>query len=99
MLPSTLYPEKMRTIKEARRLIKRDPLSAEARVLSALVTALEGESTFSIKDLYILDEKHFNMALEILSDWRLDRFYLGKAKIFDVALQALEIQAEEAKKS
>ncbi len=89
----------MRTIKEARRLIERDPLSGEARVLSALVTALESESPFSVKDLYTLDEKHFNMALEILSDWRLDRFYLGKAKIFDVALQALEIQGKATKKS
>lgn len=89
----------MRTIKEARRLIERDPLSAEAYVLSALVTALESESPFSIKDLYTLDEKHFEMALEILSDWRLDRFYLGKTKIFDVALQAQEIQAEAAKQS
>lgn len=89
----------MRTIKEARRLIERDPLSAEARVLAALVTALESESSFSVKDLYTLDEKHFEMALEILSDWRLDRFYLGKAKIFDVALQAQKIQAEAVKKS
>lgn len=88
----------MRTIKEARRLIERDPLSLESHVLSALVTALESESSFSIKDLYTLDEKHFNIALEILSDWRLDRFYLGKAKIFDVALQAREIQTEAAKK-
>ena len=89
----------MRTIKEARRLIERDPLSAEAHVLSALVTALESESLFSVKDLYALDEKHFNMALEILSDWRLDRFYLGKAKIFDVALQAREIQTKARKKA
>lgn len=89
----------MRTIKQARRLIESDPLSTEAHVLSALVTALEGEGPFSVKDLYTLDEKHFNMALEILSDWRLDRFYLGKAKIFDVALQALEMQSKTTKKS
>jgi hypothetical protein len=83
----------MRTIKEARRLIERDPLSPEAKVLSALVTALESDSPFSVKDLYTLEERHFEMALNILSDWRLDRYYMGKAKIFDVALQALDIQA------
>ena len=84
----------MRTIKEARLLIQGDPLSQEARVLADLVTALESENAFSIKDLYTLDEKHFEMALEILSDWRLDRFYMGKAKIFDVALQAKAIQGK-----
>lgn len=89
----------MRTIKQARRLIENDPLSTEARVLSALVTALESENHFSVKDLYSLDEKHFEIALEILSDWRLDRFYLGKTKIFDVALQAREIQTKASKKS
>lgn len=84
----------MRTIKQARRLIERDPLSNEARVLAALVTALESDSSFSVKELYTLDERHFEMALQILNDWRLDRYYLGKAKIFDVALQAREYQAK-----
>lgn len=84
----------MRTIKQARRLIERDPLSNEARVLAALVTALESDSSFSVKELYTLDEKHFDMAVQILNDWRLDRYYLGKAKIFDVALQAQEYQAK-----
>lgn len=88
----------MRTIKQARRLIERDPLGPEAQVLSALVTALESDSPFSVKTLYSLDEKHFDMALSILSDWRLDRYYLGKAKIFDVALQARDIQAAQPPK-
>lgn len=84
----------MRTIKQARRLIERDPLSNEARVLSALVTALESDNPFTVKELYTLDEKHFEMALQILNDWRIDRFYLGKAKIFEVALQAQALQAQ-----
>jgi hypothetical protein len=87
----------MRTIKQARLLIEKDPLSPEARVLSALVTALESESPFSIKELYTLDEEHFAMAMEILSDWRLDRYYFGKARIFDIALQAQDIQAKATK--
>jgi hypothetical protein len=83
----------MRTFKKIRRLIESDPLSEEARVLAALVTALEGDTAFSVKDLYSLDEKHFDMAIQLLSDWRLDRYYLGKAKVFDMALQAKEVQA------
>mgnify|MGYP000555975075 CR=1 FL=1 len=84
----------MRTIKKIRRLIEQEPLSAEARVLVALVTALESERPFSIKDLYTLNEEHFEMALQMLSEWRLDQYYFGKARIFDIALQAQQIQAQ-----
>jgi len=88
----------MRTIKKIRRLIEQNPLSAEVKVLSALVTALESESPFAVKDLYTLDAEHFDMALQMLSEWRLDQYYFGKARIFDIALQAQDIQAQAAKK-
>lgn len=94
---SLLRKTNMRTIKQARRLIEKDPLAADAVVLSALVTSLESDSPFALKDLYTLDEKHFEMALRIMSDWRLDRYYLGKAKIFDIALQAQSLQKEADK--
>ena len=87
----------MRTFKKIRRLIEADPFTQEARVLAALVTSLEGDTSFSVKDLYSLDEKHFDMAIELLSDWRLDRYYLGKAKVFDVALHAQDVQAAKQK--
>jgi len=87
----------MRAFKKIRRLIETDPLSPEARVLAALVTALESDSAFAVKDLYTLDEKHFDMAIELLTDWRLDRYYLGKAKVFDMALQAQDVQAAQPK--
>jgi len=83
----------MRTFKKVRRLIENDPLSPQARVLATLVTALESDVTFAVKDLYTLDEKHFDLAIDLLSDWRLDRYYLGKAKVFDVALQAQAVQS------
>ena len=84
----------MRTLKNIRRLIEREPLSPEAKVLAALVTALESENNFSVKDLYTLDEVHFDLALQLLSDWRLDRYYTGKAKVFDLAWQAQDLQAQ-----
>lgn len=84
----------MRTIKKIRRLIEQEPLSSEARVLAALVTALESENSFTVKDLYTLNNNHFEMALQMLSEWRLDRYYFGKARVFDVALQAQELQAK-----
>jgi hypothetical protein len=29
--------------------------------------------------------------MDILQEWRLDRYYMGKAKTFDVAMQALQL--------
>jgi hypothetical protein len=37
--------------------------------------------------------------MDILQEWRLDRYYMGKAKTFDVAMQALEMNKPQAKKS
>lgn len=47
----------LRAFRKIRRLIETDPLSKEAHVLAALVTALERGSAFAVKDLYTFDEK------------------------------------------
>jgi hypothetical protein len=77
----------MRAIKEARKYIERKPDDARAKTLSRLVLALESEVDFPIADLYKLDLARFKLALEILDEWRLDRHYASKAKLFDVSLQ------------
>lgn len=76
----------MRAIKEARKYIERKPDDAHAKTLSRLVLALESEADFPIGDLYQLDLPRFKLALEILDEWRLDRHYASKAKLFDVSL-------------
>ncbi|WP_293750701.1 hypothetical protein [Limnohabitans sp. Rim8] len=44
---------------------------------------------FPLHELYKLNASDFQLAMEILQEWRLDRYYLGKSKTFDVTLQAL----------
>jgi len=44
-----------------------------------------------VKDLYLLDSPDFQLAMDILQEWRLDRYYMGKAKTFDMAQQALSL--------
>jgi hypothetical protein len=82
---------RMRAIKEARKLIEREPQTVAAQTLSRLVLALENQSPFSIAELYSLNFEHFNLALEILKDWRIDRYYASKVKLFDVSTQAAEL--------
>lgn len=77
----------MRAIKEARKFIERNPTDSSAKTLSRLVLALESEGIFPIEDIYHLDLDRFNLALEILREWRLDRYFAGKAKLFDTATQ------------
>ena len=77
----------MRAIKEARKYIERKPDDESAKTLSRLVLALESEIDFPITDLYKLDMARFKLALDILDEWRLDRHYASKARLFDVSMQ------------
>ena len=56
-----------------------------------LILSLESDIEFSVKDLYSLDTAEFELAIEVLKDWRIDRFYIGKAKAFDMATHAQTI--------
>jgi hypothetical protein len=81
----------MRAIKKARRLIEKNPQSPFAQTLSKLILSLESEVQFSLKDIYSLSPDDFELVMDILKDWRLDRYYIGKAKVFDLAGQAIDI--------
>ena len=81
----------MNAIKSARRLITQDPTTPTAKTLSKLVLALESESDFDISSLYALDIESFQLAISILKGWRLERYYAGKAKLFDVAFQTRDL--------
>ena len=77
----------MNEIKKARKLIKTDPLAPAAVILSKLVRALESDEQFNLADLYRLNYDNFNLAIDILKEWRLDRYYSGKAKLHDLSVQ------------
>lgn len=75
--------------------LKKKPQDKSSQIFSKLITCLAEESDFSLKELYELNSDEFELAIEVLDQWRLDRFYMGKAKVFDVALQALELGGSE----
>lgn len=83
----------MNAIKTARKLIAADPTTDTARTLSQLVLALESEATFDLAQIYELDLPAFELAIRVLSEWRLARYYVGKAKLFDLSYQVNEMQA------
>jgi hypothetical protein len=77
----------MNAIKKTRRLIEADPATDTAKTLARLVRALESEEKFALGDLYKLDYESFALAIDVLKEWRLDRYYLGKAKLLDISVQ------------
>lgn len=82
----------MTAIKSARRFIECDPDAPDARILADLVLSLESELALPLRDLYRLQDENFELALEILNDWRIDRYHAGKAKLFDVSWQHREMR-------
>jgi hypothetical protein len=86
----------MRAIKSARKFIEADPTNPAARILADLVLALESETAFSITELYQLDSDLFALAMELLNDWRIDRYYIGKAKLFDLSWQHRDLRDPES---
>lgn len=81
----------MNANKKARRFIANSPHTEEAATLARLVLALESEDKFGLSDFYRLDYDSFDLAIEILREWRLDRHYMGKAKLHDLAVQVHEL--------
>lgn len=78
----------MRAVKKARNLIVEDPDSASAQILSGLILSLETDAVFSIGDIYQLDFDTFKLAIAVLKDWRLDRYYSSRVKLYDASLEA-----------
>lgn len=81
----------MLAVKKARKLIETMPESPEARTLSALVIALESDQPFALSRLYELSYAKFELALEVLAEWRLDRYYSSKGRLLDLSLHASEL--------
>lgn len=83
----------MLAVKRARKLIQASPESSGAKTLAALVIALESDQAFALSQLYSLSYSEFELALEILGEWRLDRHYSRKGRLLDTSLQASELAA------
>ena len=77
----------MNAIKTARKRLKADPTSESSKTIASLVLALESESdsVFKVSSLYDLDLKDFELAIEILHDWRLERYYAKKSRLYDLS--------------
>ena len=83
----------MNAIKKARKLIEAKPGSDAAKTLAGLVRALESDEKFELSAMYKLDYDSFEICIEVLKDWRLERYYLGKIRLHDLSVQMAALSA------
>jgi hypothetical protein len=86
----------MLAVKKARKLIQANPDNSDSKTLSALVIALESDQAFPLGQLYAMNYPRFELAIEILNEWRLDRHYSSKVRLLDVSVQAAELAHAKA---
>jgi hypothetical protein len=79
----------MNAIKAIRKHMERNPGAPSSKALARLVAALAEEKSYPLAELYAMDYDTFEMAIELLRDWRLDRYYAARLKLFDFALNSI----------
>lgn len=84
----------MNAIKQIRKYLEKNPTSESSQILARLTAALAEEKEFSLAELYRLNYEAFHLALELLEDWRLDRYYAARIKLFDVVLNQVLPEGE-----
>ena len=70
----------MRAIKKVKKFIEKSPNSIEGLTFATVILALESGEEFPVTELYKLNSDDFDLAIELLRDWRIDRFYIAKPK-------------------
>jgi hypothetical protein len=83
----------LNAIRDLRKYLLKNPSSDSAKVLAKLALALANERDFALSDLYRLPFEEFELAIEVMRDWRLDRYYASRIQLFDVVLN--EVLPEE----
>jgi L-2-hydroxyglutarate oxidase LhgO len=82
----------MQAIKKARKIIEKDVSKPFAQLLSKLIVALESEENFQLRQLYELNPSEFDLVIEILKEWRIDRHYMSKSKTFAAAFYGADLK-------
>jgi hypothetical protein len=60
-------------VKTIAKYIRNNPDSKAGEILRGLCSALEAKQPFEILQIYELDKKTFEMAMDLLEEWRFDR--------------------------
>lgn len=76
----------MNAAKRIRKLIESGENPEQVDVLKELAGALELGRAFDLKALYEIDMRYFDLALELLRDWRFDHHIASRSKLLEQLL-------------
>ena len=65
----------MVALRKASKLIKADPESSDSVALSELISSVVQEQPVDLASAYQLCPRHFEVFLEMVSEWRLARYH------------------------
>jgi hypothetical protein len=76
----------MNAVKKVRKYMETNPRSESSRTLALLAASLAEDTPFPLASLYQLDLEPFELAIELMRDWRLDRYYAARLRLLDTIL-------------
>ncbi|MEJ8676118.1 hypothetical protein [Chromobacterium amazonense] len=91
----------MNAAKKIRRFIEEGHDPQQMHVLKELAAALEMGRSFDLSKLYDIDMRYFDVAIDLLKDWRFDHHISSRSKLLEQLLteiapeQQAAISAEE----
>ena len=80
--PTEAGNEKVKAIHDIRRYLSDHSDSPSAEVLSRLPATLSREESLALSELYALDWESFELAIDLMRDWRIDRYYADSTNLF-----------------
>jgi hypothetical protein len=88
---------RMNAAKKIRKMIQSGECPDQVQVLKNLAGALELGQSFDLKSLYQIDMRYFDVALELLADWRFDHHISARSKLLERVLIETAPQARVRK--
>ncbi|MDN0076872.1 hypothetical protein QU481_18670 [Crenobacter sp. SG2303] len=76
----------MNAAKQIRKLIQEGESPEQVQVLKDLAAALELSRPFDLASLYEIDQRYFDLAIDLLQDWRLDHHIASRSKLLEQLL-------------
>lgn len=73
----------MYAIKRVKAFIASHPLDPQAALLTEVMQALRDETPLSLVTLYDSELKVFELMLDLIREWRLDRYYANTWRLLD----------------
>ncbi|MCW3478841.1 hypothetical protein OL229_04565 [Neisseriaceae bacterium JH1-16] len=76
----------MNAAKKIRKLIQEGESPEQLQVLKDLAAALELNRPFDLAALYEIDQRYFDLAIDLLQDWRFDHHIASRSKLLEQLL-------------